>query len=379
MRIARCLALGISLAVSVCAANTHAEEAQAPAQQAPGQKKAKGPKAAKAKKAKAPANAQGGEAVIRIGDRAVTQPELTAALAFEPQATIDRIHSDENYARIFAVQWFHRALFAKAAKADGLIARTPGLSLAANVQREDQIALAYLRQFIEKEHPPTDAEVEQYYKLHQAADCTESARYRLGRIGVVVGRHASEKERAGARERIDAIQAKLKAGESFSDVANQLSDLKEKAGNGEIGWVTEEEMGTEAEGVKLKSLPTGGLTGVETTSRGFEIYKMLEKQEPRQQTLAECRDKLVQKMNQNYFRSVAQQHADKLVERFDASMNLDAFIAAARAVPAAAQPDGGLAAGTARTPANGSVVPGGVAQPGAVAEPHAEMKRAGDG
>src|SRR5690606_29376502 len=183
---------------------------------------------------------------------------------------------------------------------------------------------------IEKDFAPTDQEIEQYYKMHTER-CAVPTRYRLARVGVVLGRHASPKQEEAARERIEAIAARLAAGEDFAKVVAETNDMPEKLPGGELGWVNEADLVEEFGAPRFADLAVGATTEILRTPRGLEIFKLLDKENARTLSLEECRPKLTETIRKEFSESVRMRKADELVERFGASMNMDLFIAAARA------------------------------------------------
>jgi hypothetical protein len=266
------------------------------------------------------------EVVIRLGQQQVSVRELTHQLAYQPNSVLDTVKREPNAARVFAVRWFHQMLFAEAAKADGLLARSPGLEGAANELARRRIAEAYV-QDIKSQYQPTEAELTMYYKLH-GATCNVPGRHRIARVGVLVGRHATPKEVEAGQERINEIERRLKAGEDFAAVVASASDMPAHGPGGELGWVTDEELTKEIGGEAFRQLPVGGVTAIVRTPRGFEIFKLLEREEAKTKTPEECRPEITAALSDQFDKAVAEGRADELAQRFGATMNLDGFLAA---------------------------------------------------
>jgi hypothetical protein len=300
--------------------------------------------AAKAKaQATAPAaSVAADEVVIRIGEKTLTVGELEAALAYQPEGALERLRQDANALRYFAIQWFHRMVFTDGARAEGFLAKHAGLEEAAQDRARRLITDTYVDEVEAEEYTPTETEIEQFYKLHRER-CGVAARFRLARVGVLIGKHASEEEQAGARKRIDAIEKRVKAGEDFATIVADGNDMPEKLPGGELGWVTATDLagaGGELSAETFLALTPGSTTGVIRTPRGYEIFKLLEKDEPRTMTLEECRPKLAESLRSQFHESVRVRRADALVEKLGASMNIDNFFAAVRS----AKPRPGVAA-----------------------------------
>jgi PPIC-type PPIASE domain len=271
--------------------------------------------------------------IMRVGKRAFDRKQLIDELSFLPPATLQRLRRDDNYARIFAVQRFHTAMFAAAAEEDGFLARTPGLKGAAAANSADVVSRFYIKNTVLSTLRPSESELDQFYKLNRSL-CVDPPRYRLAKIVILLSPRATDKEGEGAKERLDAAEARLKKGDDFATVADETSDVPTRAGGGDLGWFSEKELEQQPVAADVKPLGAGGVSKPIRTPRGHEIVKVLDKQERKEKSFADCRPLLLDKFIEQYAKNAVQRRADELVKQMNASLNLDAFIAAARAVPA---------------------------------------------
>jgi parvulin-like peptidyl-prolyl isomerase len=83
----------------------------------------------------------------------------------------------------------------------------------------------------------------------------------------------------------------------------------------------------------LTKLKKGEVSEVTKTSEGWVVFKLLDREEPRKLSFAECRPTLARVMNDRYTAQIARDWVDELAKRYDSSLNMDAFAAAVRAVP----------------------------------------------
>ena len=267
--------------------------------------------------------------VLKVGDQALSVDEAAAQLGWEPGVIVQRMREDRNFATTFAVRWYESELFARAARDDGLIAKKPGLAGAAANLSRNMIADQYVDAMLAEEFQPSEAEISSYYTMNKEK-CRSPIRYRFARVGVLVAKNASEEEKVAAQKRMDAIEERLVAGDSFASVAERLSDLPGKKPGGELDWIEDAELGKE-EGVDvLRVLAVGDRTPPIKTRRGLEVFTLLEKEDGRQQTLEECRPKLVDQINAEYRRAATRKRVDELARRYGAAMNLDSFLEATR-------------------------------------------------
>jgi hypothetical protein len=270
------------------------------------------------------------------------------------------MRDDDNAARTYAIYWFHAEVFAKAANDDGLVANTPGLAGAAHNLGRTMIARQYQDHLLTVEYRPTDNEIQQYYTFNKQL-CTVPARYHLARVVVQVAKHASPDEAASAQKRLAEIQARLKKGDAFGTVADELSDLPGKGAGGDAGWLTDDDLDKDEASGWIKTMAPSTVSEPKKTIRGFEIFQMIEVEPSRVKPVSECRDAIAQQIKRDYYKKASEARADELVKRYKASMNIDSFIAAARAAKGVPIP----ADASGRMPAPGTDTSGRTAAPGA--------------
>ena len=281
----------------------------------------------------APGTASAGDAVVVVGERAVDSAALTAEFARLPPPQLERLHRDDNAARIFAVSWYGDLLLEEEARSTGFLERNQGVELEAAALARQVIGRAYFRDYVEQNYSTTEQELRQIYKIRKDKLCEVPARLRLANAGVLRGPKASPEERAASDARMNAIVSRVKAGEAFASVAEELSDLTGKLPGGEIGWLSEVEIAKSEGGAEIMALEVGGHTPIIEGTQRQAIYVLLEKSEPRVLSFAECRPVLKQAQESQYGRELKLGLIDDLAERYQASLNLDAFIAAVRAAP----------------------------------------------
>lgn len=272
------------------------------------------------------------EPVVRIGDLVVTAPQITAEFAYSPPALIHQVKRSDNAARLLAIEWYSNALIARAAQDDKIFEQMPGLEAAANTIRTKMIASRVLPHYVKQKFKADEAELRQFMDMNTEL-CRASARYRVARIVVVVGKKATDAEVQGAKGRIEEIKKRLATGESFAAVADERSDRTETAPGGELGWLSDEELERNEARDTIRGLSKDQVSEALATSEGLVVYKLLDRQEPRQLSFAECRETLDRVMNEKFQAQIARQWVDELAQRYHASMNVDAFAAAVRAVP----------------------------------------------
>lgn len=291
-----------------------------------------------------------GDAVLRIGDSTMNATQITQEFTWSPPGLLNEVRRNDNSMRLLAVDWYSNKLIAKAAADDKYFEKMPGLANAADSLRTKMIAGRVMPKYVGEHFKSDEAELKQFMTMNEEL-CQAPATYRVARLGVVVGRNASEAEAQGAKARIDEAKKRIAAGESFATLVDEKSDLTSKAPGGEIGWVTAEET-ERTEGMpSVTGLKKDETTDVLRTSEGYVIFKLLDRKEPRKLTFEECRATLERAMNERFKAQIARDWIDELAKRYDATLNVEAFAAAVRAVPVdpnwlerqAAKEEGGVA------------------------------------
>jgi PPIC-type PPIASE domain len=273
---------------------------------------------------------QNPEFVARLGERVWTREQVKAELSFLAAPHLEQARSSDNSLRAFALDWYRAPLFAKAAEADGLLAKWPGLAAAA--ERDGgarMIAREYINRSVLPSQKPAAGELEQFYKLHPH-ECQPALQYRLSRIVIVASQKATDEELAGAKTRLERVRERLAKGESFFTVAEEASDVPGTGRGGDMGWVPDKELGQDSDAEAIRRLKVGEVAEPARTQRGFEILKLVEKTEQKLQSLDECRPKLEKKFIDQFSKAALERKTDELMKRFGGWMNVDNFMAAVR-------------------------------------------------
>jgi len=127
---------------------------------------------------------------------------------------------------------------------------------------------------------PTRKEIDFYYKTHRSSF---QAPERVHVLQIVKNAEAPA-EREAAFTAMQKIEARLKAGEDFSSLADVESDCK--GNGGDLGWFARGVMVEEFEDVVFELSP-GEQSPIFETRFGLHIVRMLEKRPPGIQPLSE--------------------------------------------------------------------------------------------
>lgn len=114
---------------------------------------------------------------------------------------------------------------------------------------------------------------------------------RIGHILIKVGPTAGEEEKTIARQRADAVIARLRAGIPFADLASKASDTVEGQTGADVGFHHSGQLLPELEQA-VEKLKVGESSGVVDTIYGHHILMLLERRPPRQIPFDDVRGKI---------------------------------------------------------------------------------------
>ena len=136
-----------------------------------------------------------------------------------------------------------------------------------------------------------EADVKSYYDAH-ASELMQPERARVRQIFIALRRDMSDADRSAARARVDAIKARLDAGEEFGALAVELSEHRSAASGGDLGWLRKDEVSGPFQLVAFTA-PIGKVSDVVATEYGYLLLEVKERQDARPMTLEEARPEIV--------------------------------------------------------------------------------------
>ncbi len=186
---------------------------------------------------------------------------------------------------------------------------------------EPQLKARYLkfepRNYVAKAEV-ADAEIAEYYEAHPDEfqnPKTVEARHIL----IEVGQDAADEEVAKAREKIEDILKKARAGEDFAELAKQYSEGPSKDRGGHLGSFRREAM-VKPFADKAFSMQAGEISDPVRTRFGWHIIKVEKVNEATVTALADARDGIQKKLADEYAKQLAYDRAEFV---FDATFEGD--------------------------------------------------------
>jgi peptidyl-prolyl cis-trans isomerase SurA len=148
----------------------------------------------------------------------------------------------------------------------------------------------------------TDAEIAAYYERNKANFNVPETAYHLAQIQVTPYadpevrnlKNDDAKTPAAAARKIQALYARLRAGDDFATVAQEYSeDPRTASGGGDMGFIPASALDSPPSTPQLKqavlSLQVNQFTGIIPTATGYHIIKLLGKEPAATHTLSELR------------------------------------------------------------------------------------------
>lgn len=145
----------------------------------------------------------------------------------------------------------------------------------------------------------TDGEILAYYQTH-TSEFTTPAQVTLREILIplpVSDRGINVAESDAARERAEAVRKRLLAGESFAQLAAEVSSAPSKSTGGLLGPIPLDQMAQIYQDM-LAKMQVGDITDVVSTTAGFQILKLEERTETEIMPLAQARDAVSRRVAQ---------------------------------------------------------------------------------
>lgn len=140
--------------------------------------------------------------------------------------------------------------------------------------RNQIITQQVMRDQVGRKIAPTPGELQRYFEAHKQ-DYAQPESVKLGEILIGTGTSPDDQKLAEAKAKAEDIEARLKAGGDFSQLARSFSEGSTAATGGELGTYKKGQLGEPFES-KTFGLKTGNVTDPIRTKQGFVILKVLD-------------------------------------------------------------------------------------------------------
>jgi len=170
-----------------------------------------------------------------------------------------------------------------------------------------------------------ESEIKAAYNSRKAEFSVPEQR-RARHILIKVAKTSSEGAYKAARKKLEAVQARLKAGEDFAKLAKEVSeDTATASKGGELGWFKAGVISPQLDEVVF-AMDKGDVSDIVETQSGFHLIQLEDIRPAHQQTYAEVKDKIKNELIQTR----ANDEAYQLSQDLDDALGMeDSFKAAA--------------------------------------------------
>jgi len=169
-----------------------------------------------------------------------------------------------------------------------------------------------------------ESEIKAAYDSRKS-EFSEPEQRRASHILVKVPKGSSEDVYAAARKKLEAVQARIKAGEDFAKLAKEVSDDASNADKGgDLGWFKAGTMVPEFDQAVF-SMDKGDVSDIVETQFGFHLIYLTDIRPARQTPYAEVKDKI----RDDLIQARANEEAYKLSQDLDDALGMEDSLKAA--------------------------------------------------
>jgi parvulin-like peptidyl-prolyl isomerase len=255
----------------------------------------------------------------KAGDFILREADLDRILASQPPAVQKRFQDDPqqrfNLVREILMK---KAVVAKAKKAG--FDRKPEIKEQLSYVYDNFISQEYLVKVVTAGVTVAEDDLKKFYQEHEQ-DFQLPEQVKVRHILIASLKDATPAEKEKARARAEAILQRLNKGEDFAKLAGEVSEDQISAPKGgELAPITLGKTNSEEFEKAAFALKAGQTSGIVTTSYGFHIIKLDERQEKRTAPFAETRDFIYNRLKTELEQKKAQEFVEQAVK--DAGMEV---------------------------------------------------------
>jgi len=158
----------------------------------------------------------------------------------------------------------------------------------------------------------SEEEARNYYDKHQGL-FEQPKRVRARHILVKVGPKAGKSEKAEARKKLEKVQERLKNGENFSSLAEEVSECPSSKKGGDLGYFSKGQMVKPFEEAAFALKPEE-VSDIVETRFGYHLIKLLDKKEASIVPYDEAKEQLTEQLKQQKIREKITEYVAGLKE-----------------------------------------------------------------
>jgi parvulin-like peptidyl-prolyl isomerase len=185
-----------------------------------------------------------------------------------------------------------------------------GINLTEFMKRQKQQAIQQfvLQREVYSKVAVEDNELRAFYEDHKD-EYRMPSRFRIREL--VLAKGATAEDQAGARKKLEEIQAELKAGKSFEDLARQYSTSPSKATGGDLGWMNKGFLRASIEDAAVKLQPNQVSAPIET-DKDLYLIQLISLEDAPVKAFAEVKAKILEKLQEPKAQNAIEQYLANL-------------------------------------------------------------------
>lgn len=232
--------------------------------------------------------------IARIGDRKITLSDFNRQISYYDAGKQKALASNPQHRETILKLLIEGEVFSEVARRKGFDKRKD-ISEQIEMLVNNFLATSYVKDEIMDTTKITEADIAAYYETHKDEfKIPEMVRARHILVHINM-KKATEEDKKKAREKIEGILKRIKAGEDMAKLAGEFSeDPASVKKGGDLGFFPRGKMVPEFDKAAFTLRP-GELSDVIATSFGYHIIRVEERREAEVQSLEKIKDKVKEK------------------------------------------------------------------------------------
>lgn len=256
-------------------------------------------------------------ALGQAGDFVLREADLDRILASQPPAVQKRFQDDPQQRTALVREILIKKAVVAKAKKDGFD-RKPEIKEQLGYVYDNFISQEYLAKVVTAGVTVPEADLKKFYQEHEK-EFLLPEQIKVRHILVASSKDAMPEEREKARAKAETLLQRLNKGEDFAKLAAEASDDQLSAAKGgELAPITPGKTNSEEFEKAAFALKIGDTSGIVTSSYGFHIIRMVERQEQRTTPFADAREYINNRLKSELEQKKAQEFVEQAAK--DAGM-----------------------------------------------------------
>jgi peptidyl-prolyl cis-trans isomerase C len=262
--------------------------------------------------------------LAKIGDRKITMSDFNRMISYYDADKQKALEQNPIFKATILQRIVQGVVLSKMARDNGFDKRAD-IKEQLEMLSNDFLAAEYLKKEVVEKIGVIEDDMKLYYKLHQEEFKTPEM-VRARHILIKVDKSASVEDKDKAKEKLEGILKRIKAGEDFAKLATEASDDPgSKIKGGDLGFFPKGRMVPPFEQAAF-SLKPGEISEIVETPFGFHIIKVEERKDAVLEPYNKVKDKVKEKVFADFRKSRVDEFVERAMKDAGVEMNLEPFL-----------------------------------------------------